>query len=89
MKKDCSCSLEPCSVFKKILCHKCFPAIHCNGCFTMINSCHTMHDTLEPRTGLKVRNTSSNSRYGQETVQLHFNSPSEMQCKVHQAVQKK
>ena len=55
----------------------------------MINSCHTMHDTLEPRTGLKVRNTSSNSRYGQETVQLHFNSPSEMQCKVHQAVQKK
>ena len=33
--------------------------------------------TLQPPTGLKVWNTSPNFRYRQETVRLHFHSPSE------------
>ena len=47
-----------------------------------------MHDALQPATDLKVKvwNTSPNVRYGQETVQLHFNSPSEIQCTVRQSL---
>ena len=45
-----------------------------------------MFDTLQPATDLKVWNTSPNVRYGQETVQLHFNSPSEIQCTVWQSL---
>ena len=45
-----------------------------------------MHDALQPATDLKVWNTSPNVRYGQETVQFHFNSPSEIQCTVQQSL---
>ena len=45
-----------------------------------------MLDTLQPATDLKVWNTSPNVRYGQETVQLHFNSPSEIQRTVRQSL---
>ena len=45
-----------------------------------------MHDTLQPATDLKVWNTSPNVRYGQETVQFHFNSPREIQCTVQQSL---
>ena len=48
-----------------------------------------MLDTLQPATGLKVWNTSPNVRYGQETIQLHCNSPSEKKYTVQKSVQKK
>ena len=44
-----------------------------------------MHDTSQPTTGLKVWNTFPNVRYRQETVRLHFNSPSENANTVHSA----
>ena len=62
----------------KRLCHRCFSAIHCNRCFPVMHFCITVHDTLQPGTRLNVWNTSINVRYGQDTVQLHFNSPSEI-----------
>ena len=62
------------------------PLIHRSRHFPMIHSCNTMDDILQPATDLKVWNNSPNIRYGQETVQLHFNSPSEIQCTVQQSL---
>ena len=52
----------------------------------MVHSCDTMLDTLQPATDLKVWNTSPNVRYRQETIQLHLNSSSEIQCTVGQSL---
>ena len=84
-KKECSCNLEPCNFLRKRLCHRCFSDIHCNSCFPVIQCIIPCNQQPAWKYEILLQNV----RHGHKTVQLYFNSPSEIQCTLWQSVQKK